>query len=84
MDLVVDNCYVLDVFPLMTCVPLDNVNYIPLLDVTLIIWCMLWGMCHMLAKRYVIVPLRRFVCMFFFFFKKKGRHNTSYCRKGCV
>jgi hypothetical protein len=57
MTLVVDNCYVLEVFPLMICVPLHNVYYIPLLDVTLIIMCMLWGMCYMLAERQVIVPL---------------------------
>jgi hypothetical protein len=41
MALVVDNCYALDVFPLMTFVLLNIVNYIPLLDVTLIIWCMI-------------------------------------------
>jgi hypothetical protein len=48
---VVINCYVLDVFPLH----IDY--YIPLLGVTLIIRCMLWGMCHMLAERHVVVPL---------------------------
>jgi len=41
MALVVINCYVLDVFPLMICVPLHIDYYIPLLDVTLIIRCML-------------------------------------------
>jgi hypothetical protein len=57
MALVVINCYVLDVFPLMICVPLHIDYYIPLLDVTLIIKCMVWGMCHMLAERHVVVPL---------------------------
>jgi hypothetical protein len=57
MALVVINCYVLDVFPRMICIPLNIDYYIPLLDVTLIIKCMLWDMCHMLAERYVVVPL---------------------------
>jgi hypothetical protein len=57
MALVVDNCYALEVFSLMLCVPLHIVYYIPLLDVTLIIRCMLWGMCHMLAERQVVVLL---------------------------
>jgi len=56
MTLVVINCYVLDVFPLMICVPLHIDYYILLLDVTLIIWYMLRGMCHMLAERHVVVP----------------------------
>jgi len=51
MALVVINCYVLDVFPLH----IDY--YIPLLDLTLIIKYMLWGMYHMLAERHVVVPL---------------------------
>jgi hypothetical protein len=50
MTLVVINCYVLDAFPLMIYVLLYIDYYIPLLDVTLIIKCMLWGMCHMLAE----------------------------------
>jgi hypothetical protein len=50
MSLVVINCYVLDVFPLMICVPLHINYYILLFDVTLIIRYMLWGMYHMLAK----------------------------------
>jgi hypothetical protein len=37
MTLVVINCYVLDVFLLMICVPLNIDYYIPLFDVTLII-----------------------------------------------
>jgi hypothetical protein len=57
MALVVINCYVLDVFLLMICVPLHIDYYIPLLDVTLIIKCMLWGMSYMLAERHVGVPL---------------------------
>jgi hypothetical protein len=57
MALVVINCYVLDVFPLMICVPLHIDYYIPLLDLTLIIRYMLWGMCHMLAERHVVVLL---------------------------
>jgi len=57
MTLVVINCYVLDVFPLMICFSLHIDYYIPLLDVTLIIRCMLWGMCHMLAERHIVVPL---------------------------
>jgi hypothetical protein len=40
MALVVDNCYVLDIFLLMICVPLHIVYYVPLLDATLIIKCM--------------------------------------------
>jgi hypothetical protein len=57
MALVIINCYVFDVFPLMICVSLHIEYYIPLLDVTLIIRCMLWGMCHMLAERQLVVPL---------------------------
>jgi hypothetical protein len=57
MALLVTNCYVLDVFLLMICVPLHIDYYILLLDVTLIIRYMLWGMCHMLAERHVVVPL---------------------------
>jgi hypothetical protein len=57
MDLVVIDRYVLDVFSLMICVPLHIDYYIPLLDVTLIIRCMLWDMYHMLAERHVVVPL---------------------------
>jgi len=57
MALLVINRYVLDVFPLMICVPLHIDYYIPLLDVTLIIMCMLWGMCHMLVERHVVVLL---------------------------
>jgi hypothetical protein len=57
MALVVINYYILDVFSLMICVLLHIDYYIPLLDVTLIIRCMLWGMCHMLAKRHIVVPL---------------------------
>jgi hypothetical protein len=57
MALVVDNSYVLDVFPLMICVPL-HINYcIPLLNVTLIIKYMLWNVYVMLAERQVVVPL---------------------------
>jgi hypothetical protein len=55
---------VLDVFSLMICVPLHIDYYIPLLDVTLIIRCMLCGMCHMLVEWLVIVPLWRSVYMF--------------------
>jgi len=57
MALVVNNCYVLDVFPLMICVPLHIVCYIPLLDVTLIIRYMLWNMYVMLAEQHIVVPL---------------------------
>jgi len=57
MTLVVITCYVLDVFPLMICVPLHIDYYIPLLGVTLFIKCMLWDMCHMLAERHAVVPL---------------------------
>jgi hypothetical protein len=55
--LVVINCYVLDIFPLMTCVLLHIDYYILLLDVTLNTRYMLWSMCHMLAERQVVVPL---------------------------
>jgi hypothetical protein len=54
---VVINCYVLDVFQFMICVPPHTDYYIPLLDETLIIRCMLWDMRHMLAERHVVVPL---------------------------
>jgi hypothetical protein len=81
MALVVINCYVLDVFPLMICVPLHINYYISLLDVTLIIKCMLWGICHMLAKGHVVVPLGRFVCIFFLKKKKWGRHSAGFCEK---
>jgi len=57
MALVVIKCYVLDVFLLMICVPLHIEYYILLLDVTLIIRCILWGMRHMLAEQHVVVPL---------------------------
>jgi hypothetical protein len=57
MALVIINCYVLDVFSLMICVPLHIDYYISLLDLILIIKYMLWGMCHMLAERHVVVPL---------------------------
>jgi hypothetical protein len=57
MALVVINCCILDVFLLMICVPLHIDYYIPLLNVTLIIRCMLLDMCHMLAERHVVVPL---------------------------
>jgi hypothetical protein len=57
MALGVINCYVLDIFLLMICVPLYIDYYIPLLDVTRIIRCMLWGMCHMLDERHVVVRL---------------------------
>jgi hypothetical protein len=57
MALIVINCYVLYVFSLMICVPQHIDYYISLLDVTLIIKCMLWGMCHRLAERHVVVPL---------------------------
>jgi hypothetical protein len=57
MALVVINCCILDVFPLIICVPLHIDYYIPLLNVTLIIRCMLWDMCHMLAKRHVVMSL---------------------------
>jgi hypothetical protein len=58
----------------MICVPLHIDYYIPLLDVTLIIMCMLWGMCHMLAERHLAVPLWRPVCMFF----KKKKKGVKY------
>jgi hypothetical protein len=57
MTLVVNNCHVLDVFPLMICVPLHIDYYILLLDVILIIRFMLWGMCYILAEQYVVLPL---------------------------
>jgi hypothetical protein len=57
MALVVINCCILDVFPLIICVPLHIDYYIPLLNVTLIIRFMLWDMCHMLAKRHVVMSL---------------------------
>jgi hypothetical protein len=57
MTLVVDNSYVLDVIPLLICILMHIDIYIPLLDVTLIIRCMLWDMRHMLAERLVVVPL---------------------------
>jgi hypothetical protein len=57
MTLVVDNSYVLDVIPLLMCVLLHIDIYIPLLDVTLIIRCMLSDMRHMLAERHVVVLL---------------------------
>jgi hypothetical protein len=57
MALVVDNNYVLNVFPLMICVPLHIDYCIPLLDVTLIIRYMLWNKYVMLAERQVVVPL---------------------------
>jgi len=64
MTLVVINCYVLDVFPFMICVPLHIDYYIPLLDIILIIRYTLWGMCHMLAEQHLVVPLWRSVWMF--------------------
>jgi hypothetical protein len=63
MALVAINCYALDVVPLMICVLLHIDYYIPLLDVTLIIRCMLWGMCHMLTERHIraTVKIRLYV-----------------------
>jgi hypothetical protein len=57
MALLFINCYVLDVFSLMIYIPLHIDYYILLLDVTLIIRCMLWGMCHMLTERHIVVLL---------------------------
>jgi hypothetical protein len=57
MALVVDNNYVLDVFPLMICVPLHIDYCISLLDVTLIIRYMLLNVYFMLAERQVVMPL---------------------------
>jgi hypothetical protein len=57
MALVVINSYVLDAFMLMIYVPLHIDYYIPLLYVTLIIRCMLWGICHMLTEQHVVLPL---------------------------
>jgi len=73
MTLVVINCYILDVFPLMICVPLHIDYYISLLNITLNIRCMLWGMCHMLAERHVVMPLWRSVCIF----KKKKKRLSQ-------
>jgi len=44
MTLVVINSYVLNVFPLLKCVPLHIDYCIQLLDITLFIRYMLWGM----------------------------------------
>jgi hypothetical protein len=50
----------------------------PLLDITLIIRYMLWGMCCMLAERQIVVPLWRLVlCLYKKKKKKKGRHNLD-------
>jgi len=57
MILVVINCYILDVFPLMICVPLHIDYYISLLDVTLNIRYMLWNVYIMLAEQHVVVSL---------------------------
>jgi len=76
MALVVINCCILDVFPLMICVLLHIDYYIPLLNVTLIIRCMLWDMCHMLAERHVVVPLLRSFCMFKTKKKKKKKKGV--------
>jgi hypothetical protein len=57
MTLVVDNSYVLDVIPLLICVPLHIDYYIPLLDVILNIRYMLWNVYVMLAERHIVVPL---------------------------
>jgi hypothetical protein len=57
MALVVINYYVLDVFPLMICVPLHIDYYITMLDVTLNIRYMLWNVYVMLAERHIIAPL---------------------------
>jgi hypothetical protein len=57
MALDVDNSYVLDVFPLLICVPLHIDIFIPLLDVTLNIRYMLWNMYIMFTERHVVVPL---------------------------
>jgi hypothetical protein len=52
MTLVVINCYVLDVFPLMICVPLHiDILYSAVLNVTLNIRYMLWNVYIMLAER---------------------------------
>jgi hypothetical protein len=39
----------------MICIPLHIDYYILLLDVTLIIRCMLWGIYHMLAEGHIVV-----------------------------
>jgi len=57
MALVVINRYVLDVFPLMICVPLHIDYYILLLDVTLNIRYMLWNVYVMLVEQHVVMPL---------------------------
>jgi hypothetical protein len=77
MCLVVINCYVLNVFLFLICVPLHIDYYIPLLDIILIIRYMLWGMCHMLAERHVVVSLWRSVWMFSKKKKKTSRHTCG-------
>jgi hypothetical protein len=55
---VIDNNGVLDVIPLLICVPLHiDYLYSVVLDVTLNIRYMLWNMYVMLAERQVVVPL---------------------------
>jgi len=83
MTLVVITCYVLDVFPLMICVPLHIDYYIPLLGVTLFIKCMLWDMCHMLAERHVVVPLW-WLILCLYKKKKKGVVTTPILANGVV
>jgi len=51
----------------------------PLLDITLIIRYMLWGMCCMLAERQIVVPLWRLVlCLYKKKKKKKGSSQLGF------
>jgi hypothetical protein len=36
---------------------IDGIMMYYAVDITLIIRCMLWDMCHMLAEQHVVVPL---------------------------
>jgi hypothetical protein len=55
---VIDNSDVLDVIPLLICVPLHiDYLYSAVLDVTLNIRYMLWNLYVMLAEQQIVVPL---------------------------
>jgi hypothetical protein len=75
MALVVDNSYLLDVFPLLICVSVAHwYLYFAVLDVTLNIRYMLWNMYVMLAERQVVVLLWWSIYVCFQKKKKMDRH----------
>jgi hypothetical protein len=66
----------------MICVPLHIDYYILLLNVTLIILCMLWGMCHMLAERHVVVSLLCLVLRYIYMLRPEG--SSAYAFKSLM